>query len=99
MSRPKHYWHSLVKKMIMQFPNLAEEKTIQSGIFTAAISKSLDDTARMKDGELRVRAVDEILIRHTKTVSGMAIELNYSERTVQGWISNFVNIVGRNAGF
>ena len=40
MSRPKYYWYGIVKKMIMRYPQIKEEKSIQTSIFVNAIEKA-----------------------------------------------------------
>ena len=99
MSRPKNYWNPIVKKMIYQYPNFNNEKSLQAGIFSNAIEVSLDDTKKLPYGELRIKAIDEVYFKKLKTCEGIAMEMNFSTRTVQGWLNSFVNSVGKNAGY
>lgn len=99
MGRPRYYWYGTVKKLIMKYPQISKEKSTQAGIFKNAIDKSFDDTLKLPNGPERVKAIQIILIKQTKTVDGVAMDMNYSWRTVQNWITSFVNMVGRNAGF
>lgn len=99
MSKPKYYWNGMVKKMIMRYPRLNDEKTSQAGIFIKSIEKSLEETRKLPNGELRVQAIEDIYFTKIKTLQGVALDFNYSERTVQNWLNSFVNLVGKNAGF
>lgn len=99
MSRPRYYWYGSVKKMISRYTILAQESSLQSAIFQKAIDISLEETKKLPNGEERVKAIEIILIKQTKTAEGVALEMNYSWRTIQNWITSFVNMVGRNAGF
>ena len=56
MSRPKYYWYGIVKKMIMRYPQIKEEKSIQTGIFVNAIEKALKETKEMENGDTRIEA-------------------------------------------
>lgn len=99
MGRPKNYWYGIVRQMVRRYPQLMMEQNIQSGIFCKAIEKTIEETAKLPNGNDRLKVVDVVLFTKTKTVEGVAIDVNYSERTVQSWINSFINAVGRNAGF
>ncbi len=76
-----------------------KETSLQSAIYKNAIERSLEETKKLPAADERIKAIEMVLIRKEKTSEGAAIELNYSWRTVQNWITSFVNLVGRNAGF
>ncbi len=99
MSRPKYYWYSMVKKMVMKYPQIKEENSIQTSIYVMAIEKSLEETGRLQNGEERVKAIRKIYFERKKTYAGVAQEMNYSERTIRNWTSSFINLCGKNAGF
>lgn len=99
MSRPRHYWYGSIKKMIMLSDTVKGERTLQATIFMHALEDALEETAKLPNGELRLKAVDEILIKKTKTYDGVALEVNYERKTVQNWITSFINLVGKKAGF
>lgn len=84
--------------MISRYP-FENDTSMQSGIFLNAIKKSLEETKKLPNGEERLKAIDVVLIKKTKTAEGAALDMHYSWRTVQNWITSFVNLVGRNAGF
>ena len=99
MSKPKHYWYGNVKKLIMSSDQLKKDRTLQATIMLHAIEDATEETLKLPNGQERMRAVDEILIRKTKTIDGVTQELHYEDRTVRGWIQSYVNLVGRKAGY
>lgn len=99
MSRPKYYWNGIVKKMIMQYPELQNDTSTQAAIYKNAIDTALEETKQLPDGELRIKAIQKVYLDKTMTIEGVAIELNYSFRTMQRWLNSFVNLVGKKAGF
>lgn len=99
MSKPKHYWYGNVKRLIMSYDKLKEDHTLQATIMLHAIDDAKEETLRLPHGEERIRTIDAVLIKQTKTIDGMTIELHYEERTVRSWVQSFVNLVGRKAGY
>lgn len=99
MGRPRYYWYGIVRQMVMASSKVKNERSMQSAIFTNAMNDAIDETLKLPNGELRIKAVDEVLIRKTKTIEGVAQEVHYERRTVQGWINSFVNLVGKKAGY
>ena len=99
MSRPKYYWYGIVKKMIMRYPQIKEEKSIQTSIFVNAIEKALKETKEMENGDTRIEAISKLLFENKKTVGGVSMEMHYSERKIVGWTSDFIKLCGKNAGF
>lgn len=100
MGKPRFYWYGVVKTMIMQYPRMSINPTSEiEKKFCQAVEKAIADTLKMPDGELRVKAIKEIYFIKTKTAEGVAQEFFYNKRTIQGWTSNFVYKVGKNAGF
>lgn len=98
MSRPKYYWYGIVKKMIMELPDM-NDGSLQTAIMKNAYVSALEETLHMPNGELRMKAIREILIEKTKTYQGVGMEIGYEWHTVQNWIRSFVNMVGKKAGF
>ena len=98
MSQPKEYYYSSIKKWIMMYDYLPDDRP-QVQAFRLAFEKAIKATAEMANGELRIYAIESILIDKTKTYEGVAQELHYERRTVQGWITSFVNLVGGLAGY
>ncbi len=99
MSRPKNYWYGTVKKMVMRYPKLKSEKSIQAGIYCNAIERTLLEEKNTEDSDMRVRAIQKVYFEKVLTIEGAAIEFGYSERQVRRWLESFVNRVGKNAGF
>ena len=85
--------------MIRRYPELKNEKGIQPAIWADAIERALQDTANMTDGESRLQVIKLIHFDKTDTIDGAALKVHASRRTVQRWNSEFINMVGRYAGF
>lgn len=98
MSKPRYYWYNIVKGLIKK-SNTIEEKSIQSSILSVAMLQAEKETLQLPNGELRMKAIKALLIDQTKTLKGVCEDVNYQERTVQGWISSYVNLVGKKAGY
>lgn len=98
MSRPTHYWYSIVKKMIMS-KELQDDTSKQAMLIKRAMQDARRETRKLPNGELRLQAVDDILIRQIKTYEGVGLDIHYDARTVQLWINSYVNLVGRKAGY
>lgn len=99
MSRPKYYWYGIVKKMIMNQDAINKNRTLQARLLEQAIEDANDITSRLPNGEARLKAVDAVLIRHTKTYEGVAQDLHYDWRTIQNWVTDYVKLVGKKAGY
>lgn len=98
MSKPKYYWYNIVKGLIKKSKEV-KEISLQSTILNTAMIQAEKETLKLPNGELRMYAVKELLIDNTSTIERVCAEVNYQERTVQGWISSYVNLVGKKAGY
>lgn len=72
---------------------------MQELVFLNAISKSVDELERYPNADDRYKAVERVLFLQNGSIVSTAQRLHYSEATIQRWINQFVNEVGRNAGF
>ena len=99
MSNPQFYWYPISRKMIENIKVIENEKSVQAIVFTNAIYEALEETAKLPQGDLRIRAINAILINKTKTCEGVAQELFYEQRTINNWIRSFIKLVGRKAGY
>lgn len=99
MSRPKHFWYGNIRHLIMNIERFASENSMQSAIFLNAMREADEETKKLPNGELRLKAVNDVLIAKTKTMEGVAQDVHYETRTVQGWINSYVNLVGKKAGY
>ncbi len=79
--------------------DVEKENTLQSVIFNHALKDAFEETRKLPNGELRIKAVQDILINKTKTYDGVALELYYDRKTIQNWVNSFVNLVGKKAGY
>lgn len=97
MSRPRYYWHNMVRKQIQLNRGLSQSE--QRDRIRDAMAETNAELKAMPDGELRLKAVKDILIDNRYTYEGEALEVNYSAKTVKRWINAYVNSVGRKAGY
>lgn len=98
MSKPRYYWYNIVKGLIKKSSSISEI-SLQSTILNTAMIQAETDTLKLPNGDLRMYAVRALLIDQNSTIERVCEEVNYQERTVQGWISSYVNLVGKKAGY
>ena len=96
MSRYKNIWYGDVKKLIMKGYYL--ENTEIATRLREAMEEVEEQTLHLEDGEKRMKAVEEILIKRTKTYDGVALEFHYHVNVVKHWVSQYINQVGKTAG-
>lgn len=99
MGKPKYYWYGIVKTMIMNAPKHSPNESEQLAKINEAMVDASDYIRTLPNGDLRMKAVDMILIRQTKNYEGAAMELHYEAKTIQKWVSNYIYLVGRKAGY
>lgn len=98
MGRPRFYWYYIVKKMITESPNFKNPSIKEQEILEAMKSVEME-ILELSNGTERMKAVNDILIRKTKTYAGVGIELHYDCRTVQNWITDYIFRVGKKANY
>lgn len=98
MSRPRHYWYNVVKSLIKK-SKYVDDISLQATILNTAMIQAEKETLKLPNGDLRMKAVKAILIDQTSSIECVCEEVNYQERTVQSWISSYVNLVGKKAGY
>lgn len=99
VARYKYFWHQMVLGMLKHSKILENQDTPQAAVFEAALRKTIRETENMQDGPDRIRAVELLYIKKTKTKEGVADELHVSTRTVDRWASAFINRLGHNMGY
>lgn len=97
--RPHHWWYGIVKRMISDIPKIKTEPTVQAKIFSVAYEEAVIETLKMDDGENRIQVIENVLIYKTATINDEAKRLYYSRDTIARWISKFVNLCGKKAGY
>lgn len=98
MSKPRYYWYNTVKGLIKK-SKYVTDISLQSTILNTAMLQAEIETRKLPNGDLRMYAVRELLIDQNSTIERVCDEVNYQERTVQSWISSYVNMVGKKAGY
>ncbi len=99
MSRPRHYWYGVARKMAYRYKRLKDYQNAQEFIFYTAIEKALEETKSLSYSTERLWAIEKVVFERKLTVGGAAYQLCFSEYTVQRWVIDFINLVGKNAGF
>lgn len=99
MSQPRYYWYGSVKKMIAESSKSNTIDTFQDFLMKKAIFEAKVETAKLPNGELRLKAIEEILIKCRQNYDSFAYENHYERRVIQRWCTSFVNMVGKKAGY
>lgn len=100
MSNPRYYWHDSICKILRRYPvKLKTDGTPRSKEYIEAIEEALAETAdKPYDGKERVRFLDMLYFRNTRTLNGAALECNISIRTAKKWSHDFVYLVAEKLG-
>lgn len=96
---PRHWWYTDVKRAVMHLPKYREKNEPEYMRYKEAISNALKDVEQMANAAERLQAIDDILFKQTKTIDGVAMDMNYSRRIIQYWINDFINLVGSYKGY
>lgn len=96
--KPKYWWYGIVKKQIMMYKKSPAD-TLQAGILEKAMRDANRETKKLPNGDLRLKAVNDVLIEQKRTYDGVSMELNYSERVIRNWVNSYINLVGKKAGY
>lgn len=99
MSRPRYDWYGSVKGFIMRYYQKGDSSTEMKRKIIKNCNDVLQETEQMDQGNDRIKAINMILLSKTHTIDGVSLELHYSRRTVQRWISKYVEEVGKRSGF
>lgn len=83
----------------MNYDLLKNDNTQMARTYCKAINKALKDTEKLENGQDRIKAIQMVYLDKTHTVSGVACEMYYGERTVFRWLNSFIYAVGHNVGF
>lgn len=98
MSRPKYYWYGIANKMVNRYLKLNKSKPMENK-FKQAISRQILVTLDTNEGPDKMKAIEAVCFEHRLNIASAAEEMHYSERTIQRWISEFINDVGKRVGF
>ena len=58
-----------------------------------AVSTAIQTTMRYRNGELRIRIIDLVYWRRSRTLTGAAMEVHVSPATAKAWHNDFVELV------
>lgn len=100
--RYRHYWHNMVLNMVKRYPKkLAEEDSIVSWTFYHAIERAVAElhSAHPEDFDERLRALNMMYFNGNESYETTAMTLHVSRRTLERWAGEFIERVGKNAGF
>lgn len=96
-SRYKNWWYNIVLGMINHYAR-ATPTTRQGKLIEKAMEQAVKETAKYENYRDRLQAI-ELLFFEGYSVPKVSMILSFSERTIQRWKIDFVNAVGKNAGF
>ena len=99
MGKFKNDWYGSVKKFIMIYYPKGDESTEIRKKIIENCNIVLLEMAKNEHGKDQIKAIKMVLIDKTHTVDGVALELHYGSRTVQRWVSRFIEQVGERSGF
>lgn len=97
MGKAREYYYYDVKKWLAIIDELPDRPQTQR--LKQAVAEAMQETAAMTNGELRLNAVDKILFKHSASYESYGRAIFYDYRTVQNWVTDFVNLVGTKAGY
>lgn len=97
MSRPREYYYWDIKRWLMMADRLPQRKRTKE--LLQAVAEVNEETLNMPNGNARMKAIKAIIFEQRATYKGMGLELNYDWRTVQNWVTAYINQVGRKAGY
>lgn len=96
-SRYKNWWYNIVLVMINHYAR-ATPTTRQGKLIEKAMEQAVKETAKYGNYRDRLQAI-ELIFFEDYSVPKVSMILSFSERTIQRWKIDFVNAVGKNAGF
>lgn len=99
MSKAKNYWYGFVKNNVVGRFNILDLNCDVERNYSNAVVSAMHETVHLINGNDRIEAIKEICVNKTETVESMSMKKYWSERTVRGWTNDFVNLVGKKAGF
>lgn len=99
MSRPKNWWYPIALRVTKNYNKLFEKSSPAISIWLYALNKAIKDTEDSDNGKDKMKAITLVYFSKEYTIAGIAQELGYSEVTVKRWLSAFVNLVGKYAGY
>ena len=91
------YYHEC-RKRIFNYDPENRCRTVQDGIYSYAIERAVAETKKMKNGYERSEVITYIFFDKRGGCIKAAQELYFSERTVQRWENDFVNLVLKYSG-
>lgn len=99
MSKPRFFWYHVVKQVAVWSlrGQLADDCWLLIFV-NSCVKAAYERTRKRKDGKRRCQAVDLLLKKERKKVSGVAMQLFVEERTVVRYISEFVYDVAEEMG-
>lgn len=93
------YWYFIVEKMLKRYKKLDAEKSDQEKIFKDAIDSAIADLMNDREAESKMKFYQMVYFDGTHQTRGASNEIHISLRTGERWRSDFVNSVGKYAGF
>ena len=99
MSRSKYYWYMHVVRVLHRYPD-GLGNSIQDSIARSAINRAIADTAKLRDGEERLKLINLIYWNNGRVNRvGAAMQMFISETTAKRWDNAFIHLVAEYMGF
>ncbi len=97
MSRPRNRWYGEIKRRILS-GDWEHPESFQDYLLMKAIYEAKQETIKLPNGSERMKVITLVLMEG-KTYIQAERETFNSERNVQRWVTSFVNLVGKRAGY
>lgn len=97
MSRPRHKWYGEIKRRILE-GKWQEPESFQDYLLMKAIYEADKETIKLPNGDERMKVIKIVMIDH-KSYTQAEFETYNSTRNIQRWITSYINLVGKKAGY
>lgn len=89
MSNPRYDWWSYVKGILRRYPGDVNENEKN------AVLEAIKETSELETGKDRLRIIECVYFKKTKTLIGAAMDVPCSDRTAQRYHADFLRLVAR----
>lgn len=97
-TRYRYYWYGICTQLLKQYP-FEGDNSPMAGMTKQCIENVLTDTAKLPNGDERVKVIELVYLKKTDTIEGAALKVYASRRTVQRWLSSFIYALAKELGF
>lgn len=87
MSKPRYDWWSYVRGILRRYPHRTNANE------TRAVMAAIEETEKKLDGKDRLKIIELVYFKKTKSLIGAAMVVPCSERTAQRYHADFIRLV------